>query len=428
MQIKQETLSPTSVKLTISASQEEIDKGKNIAVVNLGKNAKLPGFRAGKAPAAMLEKNLDQASLQNEFMNETINLIYPDVIAQTGLRVTTPPDVSVTKFVAYTELEFTATVEVVGDIKLADYKNVKVIPTKASVTAKDVDAVMKDLATRAAVRSEVKRAAKNGDEVEIDFSGVDTKIKQPITGASGNNYDLELGSKSFIPGFEEELVGLKAKESKTFDITFPKDYGVEDLKNRKVTFAVKVHKVRELQAPVIDDEFAETVGPFKTVAELKADIKTQLLKEKQNEADQKTDNDLMQQLADKTEIAIPDSLIEQEIDRLEDEERRSLVYRGQTWQEHLDAEGIDDKAHREREKPIAEMRIKTGIILAEVADKEGIDISQDELDLRISLLKGQYTDTKMQEELDSSEGRRDIRSRMLVEKTLDFLRTLAIKK
>jgi trigger factor len=428
MQIKQETLSPTSVKLTISASQEEIDKGKNIAVVNLGKNAKLPGFRAGKAPAAMLEKNLDQASLQNEFMNETINLIYPDVIAQTGLRVTTPPDVSVTKFVAYTELEFTATVEVVGDIKLADYKNVKVIPTKASVTAKDVDAVMKDLATRAAVLSEVKRAAKNGDEVEIDFSGVDTKIKQPITGASGNNYDLELGSKSFIPGFEEELVGLKAKESKTFDITFPKDYGVEDLKNRKVTFAVKVHKVRELQAPVIDDEFAETVGPFKTVAELKADIKTQLLKEKQNEADQKTDNDLMQQLADKTEIAIPDSLIEQEIDRLEDEERRSLVYRGQTWQEHLDAEGIDDKAHREREKPIAEMRIKTGIILAEVADKEGIDISQDELDLRISLLKGQYTDTKMQEELDSSEGRRDIRSRMLVEKTLDFLRTLAIKK
>jgi trigger factor len=428
MQIKQEALTPTSTKLIVTVDKTEIEKGKQVALKNLGKDAKLAGFREGKAPAAILEKSLDPAKLQNEFLNETINTVYASALMQTGLKVVKEPDVSVTKFVPFTELEFTVTVEIVGDIKLADYKKIKMTPEKVSITAKDVDEVLKSLSERSATRAEVKRAAKNGDETNIDFKGVDAKTKEPIEGADGKDYDLLLGSKAFIPGFEEEVIGLKAKDEKTFDIVFPEDYGVADLKKKKVTFTITVNKVSELKTPKLDDAFAKSVGPFKNLAELKEDIKKQLTAEKQNEADQKLDNDLMKKIADQTDVAIPDSLIEQEIDRLEDEERRNLIYRGQTWQEHLEAEGITAEEHREKERPVAVLRIKTGLILGEIAEKEGITVNQEELKLRLDLLRGQYTDPQMQAELESPDGQRDIRSRMLVEKTLLYVRDLATSK
>ncbi len=428
MQIKRETINPTSTKLTISLDQAEIEKGKQVAVSHLGKHTKLPGFREGKAPSALIEKNLDPARLQNEFLNEAINAVYPESIMQTGLRVTSEPEIVITKFVPFSELEFSVTVDNVGDLKIGDYKKIKITPENVSVTAKDVDEVLKGLAERSAKRAEVTRAAKDGDEVNIDFKGIDAKTKEPIEGADGQQYNLILGSKSFIPGFEEQLIGLKAKDQKSFDITFPDDYGVKELQKRKVNFSVTVNSVSELKPPKLDDDFAKSVGPFASLTDLKADIKKQLITEKQTQADQKLNNDLMTKIADQSEVTIPDSLIEQEIDRLEDEEKRNLVYRGQTWQEHLAAEGITAEEHRAKERPVAELRIKTGIILGEIADKESITISDDELNMRLELLKGQYSDPQMQSELASSEGRRDIRSRMMVEKTLVYLRRLATSK
>lgn len=425
MQIKQETLTPTSIKLTITAEASELAKGKKIALEHLGEHSKLPGFREGKAPASVVEKSVDPNRLQSEFLNETVNLVYPGALAKNNLRVVKEPEITITKFVPFTELEFTATVDVVGDIKLADYKKIKLTPEKASVTAKDVDQVLSNLAERSAERTEAKRPAKNGDDVELDFHGVDAKTKQSIAGADGKNYNLVLGSKTFIPGFEEEVLGLKAGDTKSFDIVFPEDYGSKELQKKKVTFEIKIHKVSELKPPKIDDKFAASVGPFKTVVELKADIKKQLTQEKQTELDQKFENELMQKIADKTEVAIPDSLIEQEVDRLEDDEKRNLVYRGQTWQEHLEQEGLSQEEHRAKERPFAELRVKTGLILGAVADKEKIDVSDDELELRLNLLKGQYPDPSMQAELSSKDGKRDIQSRMMVEKTLDFLKKSA---
>lgn len=428
MQIKQEKITSTSIKLTVAADQAEMDQAKQTAIESLGKNAKLPGFRAGKAPAAILEKSLDPSSLQNEFLNEAVNQVYGGVLDQVNLKIVDQPKITITKFVPFTQLEFTAEVEVIGDIKLADYKKIKLTPQKATTSAKEVDDVIKSLAERSAEKKIVQRAAKLGDEVTIDFKGVDAKTKEAIKGADGQDYGLTLGSKAFIPGFEEELVGLKPKDSKTFDITFPENYSAADLQKRRVTFSITVQKVNELKLPKLDDAFAASVGPFKTLSELEKDIKTQLTKEKQRELDQKLENDLMQKIADKTDVDIPESLIEHEVNRLEDEEKRDLVYRGQTWQEHLDASGVTIEQHREQEKPVAKLRIKTGLILGEIADKENITVSDNELNLRVNLLKGQYQDEKMQAELDSPEGRRDIRSRLLVEKTLDFLKQQAVAK
>lgn len=422
MQITREQLEPTKTKLTVQADDKALDQIKQSVLSRLSQNLKVPGFRPGKAPANLIEKQLDDSVLQTEFLDEAVNQFYVHAIESEKLRPVAQPQISITKFVPFTDLEFTAEVETVGEIKLADYKKIKVEPKKADVKAEEVTTVINNLRQRAAEKKEVKRAAKKDDEVTIDFKGVDAKTKEAIEGADGTAYPLVIGSQRFIPGFEEELIGLKPGDEKAFEITFPKDYGAKELQSRKVSFEVKVSKIEELELPKADDAFAATVGPFKTVAELKADVKKQLQNEKQQEADRAFDNELLEKIAARSEVAIPKALIEEEIDRIEEEEKRNLVYRGQTWQEHLEAEGVSAEEHRERQREGAEVRVKAGLILGEISQKENVQITPEELEIRLQLLKGQYPDPQMQAELDKPENRREILSRMMTEKTLDNLR------
>jgi trigger factor len=425
MQITRERVSPTSAKLTVVADQAAIDSIKQAVLGKLGQNVKVPGFRPGRAPANLIEKQIDQSVFQTEFLDQAINQFYVHAAKQENLRPVAPPEIAVTKFVPFNTLEFTAEVEVVGEVNLPDYKKIKLALAKPTVAADEVNTVVDNLRQRAATKSMVERAAKLGDEVTIDFKGTDAKTNEPIAGADGTAYPLVLGSKSFIPGFEDELVGLKPGAEKTFSITFPKDYGSKELQNRKVSFEVKVSQVQELVPPKADDAFAATVGPFKTLAELKADIKKQLLNEKQQEATRNLDNELLEKIAAKSEVAIPKALVEEEIERMEQEEKRNTAYRGQTWQEHLDAEGLTAEAHREKQREGAEMRVKAGLVLGEIAEREKVLVTPEELEIRIQLLKGQYQDKAMQAELDQTENRRDIHSRMLTEKTLNILRGYA---
>ncbi len=427
MQINREQIESTKVKLTVVAEQSELDKIKQHVLRDLSKNVKVPGFRAGKAPANLIEKQIDVSTLQSEFLDHAINDFYGDAINSTGIRPISQPQIAVSKYVPFSTLEFTIEVEAIGEVQLADYKNIKLSPKKVEVTSAEINKIVDNLRQRAATKKEVDRAAKKADEVNFDFSGVDAKTKKPIDGTEAKDYPIVIGSGSFIPGFEEELIGLKAGDDKKFDITFPADYAVADLQKRKVTFTVKVLKVQELSEPKADDEFAKTIGAFNTLSELKADIKKGLTAEKQQEADRAYENELLEKIASKSKVAVPASLIEEEIDRMEEEEKRNLVYRGQTWQEHLDAEGITAEAHREQKREAATTRVKGGLILGEISQAEKITVTPDEIDLRIRLLKGQYTDPAMTAELDKPESRRDLTSRILTEKTLDKLRSYASK-
>jgi trigger factor len=428
MQVTRSQPTPGTIKLKVVADKATLDATKEAALARLSANVKVPGFRPGKAPANLVEKHLDQAALQSEFLDQAINKLYVEAVSQEKLRPVAQPKIAVSKFVPFTTLEFTAEVEAVGDIKLPNYKLIKLEAKKPVVAAKDVTGVLENLRQRGATKEEVKRPAKSGDEVVIDFKGTDAKTNQPIDGADGSEYPLTLGSNSFIPGFEEQLIGVKAGGKKTFNLTFPKDYGAKTLQNRQVTFAVTVNKVNQLNAAKLDDAFAATIGPFKTLAELKADIKKQLTAEKQREADRAFDNELLEKIAAKTTVAIPKALVEEEIDRMEEEEKRNVVYRGQTWQEHLDSEGLTAEAHREKQRQGAELRVKAGLTLGAIADKENITVTPEELEIRVQLLKGQYQDPAMQAELDKPEGRRDIHSRIMTEKTLEKLRGYATTK
>jgi trigger factor len=428
MQTTKNQLSPTKVELTVIADQAFLDKVKGHILTDFAKSMNISGFRKGHAPKALVEKQADPAALQGQFLDHAVNDLYVDAVASEKLRPVAQPEVNVTKFVPFSTLEFKATVEVVGKITLPDYKKIKLAKKVEATTDKDVTAVIDDLRRRDSLKTEVKRAAKDGDETVIDFRGVDAKTKEPLEGGAGTDYPLVLGSNTFIPGFEPEVVGMKPDEEKTFNITFPADYGMEDLQNKKVSFTVKLKTVREVELAKLDDEFAAKVGPFKTVAELKADIKKQLQVEKDSEAQRTLENNLLAEIAEKAKADIPTVLIDEEIDRMEDEERRNLVYRGVTWEEHLKQEGKTDKEHREGLREGADARVKTGLVLGEIAEAEGVTYTDKELDARIKELKAQYQDKQMQAELDKPENRRELGSRILTEKTITLLVSYAASK
>jgi trigger factor len=428
MQITKSQLNDTKVKLSITADVQILQKAKKEALQQLAESTRLAGFRPGKAPLSLVEKQADPKTLQSEFLDRALNYIYAAAVEDQKLRPVAQPQVSIKKFVPYDTLEIEAEVEVVGDIKLTDYKSFKLPKPVASVTAKDVSEVIDNLRVRAADKKDVDREAKDGDQVWIDFDGVDTKTKEPVKGGDGKNYPLVLGSNTFIPGFEPNLIGLKSGQEKSFDIKFPKDYGVAALQNRGVTFKVVVSKVQEVIEPKLDDEFAAKVGPFKNMAELKADIKKQLTVEKESQSDRAYTDEVLTKVTEKSKVAIPDVLIDEQIDRLITDRKQDLTYRGQTWKEFLESEGQTEEEYRSKIKPEAELRVKAGIVLGEIADKEKITVTPEELEIRMQILKGQYKDQSMLAELELPQSRREIASRMISEKAIEKLKSFALSK
>lgn len=420
MRVETTELSSIKVKLAVAADIADLEPIKRHVLAHFRHRVQVPGFRAGSAPLAMVEKHVDQKLLHDEFIEHALNHFYSQAIRHQNLRPVGQPQVQLKKFVPFSDLLFEVETETIGPISLPDYKKIKLDKKTASVTAKDVNEVIESLQQRMAVRKVTNRPAKNNDEAIIDFKGKN-KDGKPVSGTDAKDYPLILGSGNFIPGFEEHLIGLKASEKKEFTIKFPPDYSVAALQNKDVTFEVSIKKVNELSEPKANDDFASKIGPFKTLAELKTDVKKQLKIERQQQLDKDFESRLIGEVVAQSKLEIPESMVEEDIVRMEDEEKRNLTYRGQTWQEHLKEEGITEQQHRDRQRPRAQERIKAGIVLGEIAEKEDITVTPKEIDERIKLLKGQYQDEAMRTELDKPQSRRDIEARLMTEKTITKL-------
>lgn len=418
MHISKVQKSPNEVEITITANEADLSPVKLNTLKKLAPQVKLPGFREGKVPMNLVEKNLDQAAFQSEFLDAAVNALYNQALNQENLRPVGNPEMSLTKFVPFTTLEFVLTVPVIGDITLPDYKKIKLAKAPVKIEAKEVTDVISSLQKRMAERKAVERAAKDGDETLIDFKGTEEK-GEAVAGAEGKDYPLTLGSNTFIPGFEANIIGMKPGDKKTFDITFPKDYGVNALQSKKVTFAVTLNTVNELVEPKADDDFAAKSGPFKTMAELKEDVKKQLQIERQQEANRTYEETLLKTIADKTKMSVPKQLVDEQIERIENEEKQNLMYRGQTWEEHLKSEGVTADEHKEQKRAAAEDRVRIGIVLSEIAEAEKIVVTPEEFEVRMQVMKGQYQDATAQAELQKPEVQRDILARMMTEKTIE---------
>lgn len=420
MHVTIKKISATKRRLTISGNESDLTKIKSHAIKNLIPKVSAPGFRKGKVPARLVEKQLGDQAVQAEVLEEAVNHLFSETIIDKKIRPLDRPKIQITKFVPYSEIVFTAEIEIVPPIDLADYRKIRKQPKPVKVTDVDVEQVIEKLRYRLSDKKEVARAAITGDEVIIDFSGADNN-GNPLAGASGKDYPLIIGSKSFIPGFEDNLVGLKSGDSKEFVITFPKDYGYAPHAGTRAFFQVTVKHVQSVGLPKVDNAFAAKAGQFNSVKELMDDIRLQLSQQKIREADDALKDAILEEIIAKSTMVIPDILLQDQLEQLKQDHAKNLTYRGITHKEYLDKLGLNEAEWIKQElQPTAELRVKVGMVLNEVADKEELKVSQEEVRHRISQLQQQY-DQPAQAEFDKPETRRDIASRLLTEKTMNKL-------
>ena len=407
--------------LTIVADQEELDLAKNKILENFQKSAKIQGFRPGKAPLNMVEKNIDPNQLQDNVLRDIVELLYGKSLEQLNIKPVSNPDINIVKFVPFSTLEFTVEVEKLGKVTLPDIKDMKVDKPKIEVSSKEIEEALQDLRLRAADFSETEKIAKLNDRVTINFDGIDPKTKKSIEGTNGTDYPLILGSRSFIPGFEEELVGLKTGDKKSFNIVFPEDYSVDSFKNKKVIFNIDVTKVEESKVPELDDKLALNFGPFKNLDELRSAIKIEMEKELTINNQRKLEDEILNFLGDKTKISLSDKLVDEELSLVESKAKQEALSQGLTWEEYLKALKMDQKSFIKQAKDTAEKRVRSGIAIGEIAQRDNIIISNEEFKQSILHLEEQYKDDAMKEEIRKPENQRDLMIRLLTDKVLKHL-------
>lgn len=418
MKVTIKSLSSTTSQLTINADAKDIFAIKEQVVKKMLPQVKLAGFRDGKVPPHLAEKQLDQNQLQTEVINEAVNRFYFDAIQKNKIRAVSTPKIELTKSIPFSDLEFIAEVESIGEIKLPDYKNVTIKKEPVKITKKDVNEVIERLRKQTAKYEEIKTAAKDGNQVWIDFEGKDEQ-NNPVKGAKSNNYPLIIGSNAFIPGFEDNIKGLKKDDTKKFTLTFPKDYQAKMLAGKKVAFEVKVLKIEKVMLDEVNDAFAKKLGKFETVDDLKKDVKKQIKLEKEHQAKHQLEEQIVKNIVVKTKVELPEKLLEEQMQALEKDFAQNLRYRDQTLKDYLEAKGIKPEEFKEKElKPGAIERLKTGLVLSEIAELENITVTPEEIEIRLQILKNQHKDPSMQTELEKPDAKREVASRLLTEKTI----------
>ena len=421
-------LSDTKVAVNVTLGVSELKDAELAALNELGKDIKVPGFRKGKVPVSVVSKNVNPNMLAQKTLESALSKAVADAFISEKLQALDRPEVEVKKFVPGSELEFTAESEVMPKIKIGDYKNLKSTAKKVSVTKKDISEITDRLKKGFASKKTVQRPAKLTDEVNIDFEGKKDGIA--FDGGKGEKYDLVLGSNSFIPGFEDGIIGKKTGETFDLKLTFPEDYHADNLKGAEVVFTTTINEIKEVVEPELNDELAAKAGPFKTVEELEDDIKREITKQKETEATEKLKDDLVAELVEKSTVPVPDVLLKDQMKLIEQDTNRNLMYRGMSIDDYIKSLKYKDKNDwlENEVRPIAEKRVKAGLLLAELSKAEKIEATENELLEKINPLGKQYPSEDMRKHLKTPEVQRDVANRILTEKTVDRLVSLNSKK
>ena len=390
MKTNLKNISDVKVELTISLGTEELKAAEQVALTKLAKEVKIEGFRKGKAPLELVAAQVDQTILGQETLENALS----KAVAEAFLK---------------------------EDIKAIDYKNLKVKKDTVEVSKEEVSETIDRILKNFAEKKKVDRESKDGDEVIIDFLG--KKDGVAFDGGKAEKFPLELGSKSFIPGFEEGLIGKKAGDEISLDLEFPKDYHAKDLAGTKVVFEVKIHEVRENALPEINEEFLSKLGEFKTKEEFEKQIEEDLKTQKQAESDEKFKDKLVKKLAEVSKVPVPEILLEDQKQSIELDMQQNLMYSGLSLEDYLERMGKTREEWLEKDvKEAAEIRVKSGLALAELSKVEKVESSLEELDARIAQLKEQYGNSKeITKQLSSDDVRRNLANQILTEKTIDLL-------
>lgn len=415
-------ISNTKVQVTITLGEAELADARLAALHKMAKDIKVDGFRRGHAPIAMVEKQVNPQLLEQQVLDDALSKAVADAFIKHDIKAIERPSVEVQKYVPGQELEFTAESEVIPPVTLGDYKALKATKKVEDVADSDIDDVLNRIADNLTKYEAVDRAAEQGDEAVIDFVG--KKDGKAFDGGSGNDFGLRLGSGQFIPGFEDQVVGKKAGESFDVNVTFPEEYHAKELAGQPVVFEVTLKEVKAPQRPELDDEFAAKNGNFTSMEEFRADIKRELMAQKERQADEAFKDALVTELVEASEVTAPEVLVKEQEKNIEQDMVRSLAYQGASLDMYLETKGFATKEEwlDKEVRPVAELRVKSGLVLAELSKAMKTTATKEELEAQIATFKAQFgKDKEALKQLNQPEVQREIANRLLTEKTIDAL-------
>ncbi|EZP76363.1 trigger factor [Parageobacillus genomosp. 1] len=420
MSVKWEKLEGNEGVLTVEVDAEKVNEGLDAAFKKVVKNITLPGFRKGKVPRVIFEKRFGVEALYQDALDILLPEAYAKAVEEAGIEPVDIPEIDIEQMEKGKNLIFKAKVTVKPEVKLGQYKGLEVEKMDTTVTDEDVEKELKRLQENYA-ELVVKEDGKieNGDTAVIDFEGfVDG---EPFEGGKAENYSLEIGSGTFIPGFEDQLIGMQAGEEKEIEVTFPEEYHAKELAGKPATFKVKVHEIKEKRLPALDDEFAKDVDDeVETLEQLKDKIRTRLEEAKKNEAEAALRDALVEKAAENAEIDIPEVMVKNETDRMLREFDQRLQMQGLNLDLYYQFSGQDEAALREQMKEDAEKRVRVALTLEAIAKAENIEVTEEEVNEELEKMAKVYNleVEKLKELLGSLEGvKEDLKWR----KTVDFL-------
>ena len=387
MNIKSNERNGNQATIVVEIDKELMESGVQKAYLKARKNIMIPGFRKGKAPRKMIEAMYGAHVFYEDGLEEIFPEVYEYAVVKQEVKAIGRPSLTDMDISDDGVVTITLTTDVYPEVTLGDYKGLKVEKAEATVTDEQVQAELDRMAQNVASTETVERAAEMGDTANIDFEGFDNGV--PFNGGKGENFDLKLGSGSFVPGFEEQVVGMAAGDEKDIDITFPEDYQA-DLAGKPVVFHVKVNKVTVTNVPAQDDEFAKDVSEFETLEDLKADIRAKALETAQKQIDSAFEQACVDKAAENTTVDMPASLIEMELDNQMERFGYQLQMSGYSVEQYAKMMGGDLSTMRNAFRPAAEKQAKANVTLAKIVEVEGIAVSEEDINAEFESMAKQY--------------------------------------
>ena len=409
------------VTLKITVDNNKFEEAVNKAYNKTKGKYNIPGFRKGKAPKVVIETQYGKGVFYNDAIDMLFPEVYPEAIKELNIDPIDRPDLDIEEISKDNGLVMVVNVEVKPEFELGAYKGIEISKVDNTVSEEDVEARLNEMVNRNARLTSVEdKALENGDTAVIDFEGFENGVA--FEGGKGENYNLVIGSNTFIPGFEDQLVGKKAGEEVEVNVTFPETYHAENLAGKPVVFNVKVNDVKVKEVPALDDEFAKDTTEFETLAELRADVKAKLEEKEKNAADAEMRNALVEKVSANTEVEVPEAMVQHQIDNMLMELNYQLQYQGLNLEQLLQMTGRGLDELREERRADAERLVKSSLVLEAIAEKENVEANDEDVDAELEKMAAMYN---MEVEKIKSSLREtdieDIKGQIKIRKTLDLL-------
>lgn len=408
--------------LTIEVEQGQVDQAVDQAFKKVVKQVNLPGFRKGKIPRNIFESRFGVESLYQDALEILFPEVYGQAVRETGINPVDRPEVDVEQMGKEQNWIIKATVTVKPEVQLGDYKGVSIEPKEFTVSDDQINAELKTMQDRVVVLEVIEDGAvEDGDQANIDFEGFVDGV--PFEGGKGDNYDLEIGSGTFIPGFEEQVVGLKKDDEKDVVVTFPEDYHSAELAGKEATFKVKVNEIKRKNLPALDDEFAKDVSEFDTLDELKADIKNKLEKKAEEDKDNYVRQAIIEKVAENATINIPEIMIEHEVDHMFKDFEQRLMYQGINLELYFQFSGQSEDQLREQMKEDATKRVRNSLTLEAISKAENVEVNDEEVAEEMQNLADMYQRPleEIRQFFEGPDQLEGIKNDIRIRKTIDLL-------